>query len=397
LESIHTIQEPEKHGLEFHIKVRLVNYCNDLKSRANPLATVEALKAIPFHFGISYHFDEPTEMCDIVFPEPSPYERWEVFAPGMMGRWEYEGLADRINNYQGLRHPVVTPIYNTKDWGDVMMELAARTGRLDKWNAAVNQTLALKDEYKLEPGKKYEWKDVLDRQLKSTWGEEFGVEWFRVNGPKGRPAKGKAEWYPYTKNPKTRQPLYDEWLLWVAKQYREDRKKAGLPDLPVVGGVELDVYSELIPLPEWLGTGPLEKAGAEYDLYAVNYGDPLIGGMCMAMENPWLTEYAARFNPYIMNVLINTTTAQTKGIKTGDRIEITSQFGHTVHGEAFVTEAVHPECLGIGGCYGSYSQNTNPNTLDGTHFNWLCSSNRADIGPSGPNIELSPKVKVRKV
>jgi anaerobic selenocysteine-containing dehydrogenase len=395
LEDIYTLLEPEKHGIDFRVQVRLVNYTNEQRSKANPAMAVEALKTIPFHVGISYHFDEPTEMCDIVFPEPSWLDRWEVRNP-RIGRYEYDACQDSMNGYTALRHPVVEPLYNTKDWGDAMMELADRMGMLAQWNDAVNRTLRLGDEYLLDPDKKYEWKDVLDRQLKSSLGEEFGVEYFRVNGPKGRPAKGRADWYAYTKSPQTRQPLYDEWMVWVARQYRADRKNAGLPEIPVVADTEIDVYGEITPLPAWKGRGPLDEAAPEYDLYAVNFQD-VFGAMCMAMDNPWLHEFATSFNPYTMAVWINTATAEKRGVRTGDRIKVTSQFGHTVEGEALVTEAIHPECIGIGGCYGSYSANINPISREGTHFNALMSSDPAHWDPWSGNPELSPKVKVYKV
>ena len=397
LEALYTIPNPEEHHLDFRIKVRLVHYTNDFKSKANAGPVVEALKAIPFHFGISYHFDEPTEFCDIVFPEPSWLERWEILKPNNGGGYyEFEAYKDVASHHQVLRQPVVKPLYNTKDGMDTMMELAARMGMLAKWNEAVNSRLRLKDEYKLAPDVKYAWKDVLDRQLKSTWGADFGVEWFRVNGPKGRPAKGRADFYGYTKQPKTRYPLYDEWIFWMAKQHKADRKKAGLPEKPVVGPYEVDVYSEMIPLPEWKGMGVMEKAAPDYDLYVVNFGDTF-GAMCMAMENPWLYEFATRFNPYVMGVWIHPATAQKRGISTGDHIKVTSQFGHTVEGEALVTEAIHPECVGIGGCYGSYSVSANPTTREGTHFNWLVSSDPAHHDPFSGNLEMSPKVKVYKV
>jgi anaerobic selenocysteine-containing dehydrogenase len=394
----YSLQEPEEHYVDFHIKVRLLNYTNELKSKGNSgEAGVYALKAIPFHFAISYHFDEDTEMCDIVFPEPSWLERWDLRNPDIV-RYEFDpAYQDRMVDYTVLMDPVVEPVYNTNQSSmDTLTELAVRMGMLDKWNEAINTTLELPDEYKLDPATKYEWKDVLDRQLKTTWGEEFGVEWFRANGPKGNPAKGIADWYGYTKSPKTRLPLYDEWQVWVARQLRADRKKAGLPERLVVAGREIDEFGELIPLPEWKGRGSLDEAAPEYDLYVINSAD-LYGSMCMAMENPWLHEFAVRFNPYVMGVWINSATAQKKGIKTGDRIKVTSQYGHTVEGEAVVTEAIHPECVGINGCYGSYSVSANPVAREGTHFNWLLSSDPAVGDPVSGNHELSPKVKIGKV
>lgn len=389
--------DPKNNYCDFGLKVRLLNYTNEMKSKGNCQTAIKALKTIPFHFAISYHFDEDTEMCDIVFPEPSWLERYDVRSPDIV-RYEYDREhQDRFLNYTVLMNPVVEPVYNTNQSSmDTLMELAVRMGRLAKWNEAVNASMRLKDPYKLALDKKYTWGEVIDRQLKGNFGEKFGVDWFSVNGPKGNPALGIADWYGYTRNPKTRIPIYDEWQVWVARQLKADRKKAGLPERLTIGGREIDEFSDLIPLPEWKGRGSLDKAGPEYDLYVVNSAD-LYGSMCMSMENPWLHEFATRFNPYVMGVWINADTARKKGIKTGDQIQITSQAGHTQKGEAIVTEAIHPECVAINGCYGSYSASANPITREGTHWNWLLSSDLADGDPISGNHELSPKVKISKV
>ena len=385
----HVLLHPEKYPIDFRIKVRLVNYTNSMKAKANPEIQAEALKKVPFGFAISYHFDEETEMCDIVFPEPSWLERWEIWNPKNDFSFDWK---DSMVGFTVLRHPVVEPLYNTRQGADIMMEIAARMGMLAKWNEAINSSRKLKDEYKLAPDVKYEWKDVCDRELKTKWGADFGVAWFEVNGFKGSAAKGRKDWYAYTKHPKSRQPLYDDWFPWMAKQLRADRTKAGLPEVP---DDFPELYGEMIPLPEWRGMGPLEQAAPEFDLYAFNSGN-VFSIMCMGMDNPWISEFSQRFNPYLMGVWINSATAQKKGIKNGDRIKITSDAGHTVEGEALLTECVHPECVGIMGCYGSYSANMNPIAKLGTHFNYLLSSDLSHYDPLGGNDELSPKVKIYK-
>jgi thiosulfate reductase/polysulfide reductase chain A len=153
----------------------------------------------------------------------------------------------------------------------------------------------------------------------------------------------------------------------------------------------------MMGLPEWQGVWPLDEAPADHDLYAVNFAYGF-GFMCMAMDNPWLMEYALASNPYHMNLWINPETARKKGLKTGDRIEIKSQFeGFTVKGEVLVTEGIHPECLGIPGCYGNFSVNLNPLAREGTHYNTLVSSRLKYHDPIGGNIQFCAKVKVSKV
>ncbi len=386
---LRSLLHPDEYHLPYRIKVRLVCYTNELRSRGNAEKVVKALNTIPFTFAISYHFDEPTEMADIVFPESSYLDRWEVVSPPR-AHYEFETSKEVAAKLEALRQPVVERLYDSRDSMDIMMLIADRVGRLAKWNGALNSSYRFPDHLKLDPNTKYEWKDVCDRRLKTTWGDEYGLEWFKVNGFKGRSAKSRKEWYSYPKGPETRQPLYDEFWPFLRERYKAFREEHGLHPQP-----EWEVM--MIPLPEWQGIWPLDEAPPDYDLYAVNFGNSF-GFMCMSMDNPWLMEFSLAFNPYHMGVWINSETARRKGIKTGDRIKIVSQFeGFTVYGEALVTEGIHPECIGIPGCYGSFSANLNPITREGTHFNTLTPSQLKYHDPVGGNICFCARVKVDKV
>jgi anaerobic selenocysteine-containing dehydrogenase len=386
---LRSLLHPEEYHLPYHVKARLVNYTNELRSRGNAELVVEALNSIPFTFAISYHFDEPTEMADIVFPESSYLDRWEVVTVRAASH-EFEAAKEAAASaLTVLRQPVVERLYG-RDSMDIMRDIADRLGRLAKWNEAINASLRLPDHLKLDPNTQYEWKDVLDRQLKTTWGDEYGLEWFKVHGYKGNPAKSRKIWYAFTKGPETRLPLYDEFFLFLRERYKAFREENGLDPMP-------ELYAKMIPLPEWQGIWPMDEASPDYDLYAVNFQNTA-GFMCMAMDNPWLMEYSLTFQPYHMGVWINPKTARKKGITTGDRIKIVSQFeDHTVYGEALVTEGIHPECLGIAGCYGSFSANVKPVAREGTHFNTLTSSELKHHDPVGGNIQFCVKVKVEKV
>ncbi len=378
--------EPAKYHIEYEIKVMGIHFQNPLKSMYNALKTEAAMKKIPFIFAISYHFDEPTEMADIVLPEPSELERWGIFsARGRYSIDEWQAFSGRFTH---IGQPVIKPFYNTKDSMQILMEIADRVGRLADWNNRLNSSLRLKDPYKLEPDRKYEWKDVIDRQLKTLWGDEYGLEWFKVNGFKGKPIQSQKAWYGYNKQPKTRYPVYDEYIKWVGEKYKADLKKNGIDIKP-------EVYGEFTALLPWKGRGPIDEAPAQYDLHAINCQEAL-NAMNMAMDMPWKVEYNQLFDPYTMVVWLNTEVAKKKGIKDGDLIKIESQFGFEVEGEAKVTEGLHPECVLIPGGFGNRSVNLNPIALLGTSFNWLVGSEEEHIDQLGGNIEGSPKVRIYK-
>jgi anaerobic selenocysteine-containing dehydrogenase len=384
-----SILNPEKYGFEYRIQALGFNMTNPMKNMYNPSVSEAAFKKIPFVFSIAYHFDEPTEMADIVLPEPSYLERWEFFSDSDDSpRYSLKEYMAKFAKMNYIRQPVVEPLYNTKQSMDIITEIAARAGLLKDCNAAFSNSLKLKDPYKLDPNTKYEWKDVMDRMFKSTWGDQFGLEWFKKNGWKGTPIKSYKDWYPFTKYPRTRAPLYDEYIKWVGEQYKSDLAKKGIQIRP-------ETYEEYSAFPAWKGLGPIGQAKPEYDLFAVNFQVSLMV-MGMAMENPWKFEYNQKYDPYQMGVWINSKTAQAKGIKTGDRIVIESQYGFKVTGEAVVTECVHPECVGIPGNYGNRSVNLAPSAREGAHMNTLMGNTEEDIDPMGGNVEGSPRVKITK-
>jgi anaerobic selenocysteine-containing dehydrogenase len=385
----HSLVDPEKYKYQYRVQVLGFNMTNPFKNMYNPGIVEQAMKKVPFIFSIAYHFDEPTEMADIVLPEPSYLERWEFFSDGDDSpRYSFEEYKPYFGKMNYIRQPVVKPLYNTKDSMDIMNEIAARAGQLKEFNNRYNSAMGLKDPYKLDPNTKYLWKDVMDRAYKSIWGDQFGLDWFMKNGWKGTPIKSRKAWYPFTKYPKTRQPIYDEYIKWVGEQFKSDLAKNGVQ----IRKETLEAYSAF---PEWHGLGPIGQAKPEYDMYAVNFQVSLMV-MGMAMENPWKYEYNQKFDPFQMGVWINKAVADKKGIKTGDSVVIESQYGYKVTGEAVVTECIHPECVGIPGNYGNRSVNLAPTAREGAHMNTLMGNGEEDIDPAGGNVEGSPHVKISK-
>lgn len=92
---------------------------------ANPVHTIpdggsfrKALKKIPFIVSFSPFQDETAYMADLILPDHTYLEKTEDFI------WP-AGLQYPL---YGLSQPVVEPIYNTKNTGDVILDLAKRIG-----------------------------------------------------------------------------------------------------------------------------------------------------------------------------------------------------------------------------------------------------------------------------
>ena len=70
-------------------------------------------------------------------------------------------------------------------------------------------------------------------------------------------------------------------------------------------------------------------------------------------ENPWLDE-AAELDPYSYTVAVNATTGDGMGLADGDMVWIESEGGRRVKDRLKLTQAVHPEGVGIAGCNGHW-------------------------------------------
>jgi len=135
----------------------------------------KVLTKIPFMVSIAYVTDETTEFADIVLPDHTELERYEL-STSVRRALSKSFLAT------SLRQPVVEPLHNTMDISEILTELAERVGFLDKYNISVNEQLGLVDPFKLDPGRKYVWTDIVDRHCKSATKGAYDLEWFKQNG-----------------------------------------------------------------------------------------------------------------------------------------------------------------------------------------------------------------------
>ena len=74
-----------------------------------------ALKEVPFVVSTSSFPDETSNLADLVLPTHTPLERWGDSVP--------------IAGLHGLMQPVMRPIFNTRHFGDVLLDSARALGR----------------------------------------------------------------------------------------------------------------------------------------------------------------------------------------------------------------------------------------------------------------------------
>jgi anaerobic selenocysteine-containing dehydrogenase len=365
------VLDPEKYHMEYPIEVLGMSGANPTQTMAELDEVVQAIAKIPFSYAFAYHFDQQPELADVIFPDPG-YPGWLHMAG------------------DNLRQPLLeTPLYNTRTPDQVQLDIAEKVGFLPEYLKAMGPT---EGDYALDVNQKYTWEEILDRQLRTDYGADYGLEWFKSHGvaPPADPTP-EEETYPYYfwPNKTTRYPVYFEYLKWAGEKLKADLAAVG------VENVHPDAYSDYMALPEWK-PGPLLQAPPEYDLMATNWKSNT-HTMGFTQDNAFLMEIATLHDPYLSTVWINRSTAEKKGIKDGDIVWVESyNSGKRQRGEVMLSEVVHPDSVMFGMTANNWSCYMNPAAQDGMIYNQLISSDFKFIDPISGGIEVHTAVKVYK-
>src|SRR3989304_749119 len=308
----------------------LLNYgANSVMSAGNKDTVIETLLKIPFIVSIDILQNEFTEFADIILPDASYLESLDS-RPNSFIFNLHAGLGEWC---WPIKQPVLPASGQRRITGDVLLELADRIGIREEINAAFNAQLKLEGPYRLEFKQKYSYEEVCDRELRNNFGEERGLEWFKKEGLISWKKKPEEVYWRYSVP--VRIPIYWEFLKPLGE-------KAGT--IARAHGMEWD-DSYYDPLPDWKPCLSHECKDSRYDLYGFYYRDTLHTNS-FPMENPWLDE-AARIDPFSYTIAMNKSMGQKKGLRDGGMSGGEAESGRQVQGKVHLTEAIHPEGLGI--------------------------------------------------
>ena len=93
-------------------------YTNPLFSSPEPQRFARAFEKVPFLVSFSPFLDESSAMADLILPDHTALERWQDAPAPPMAPY----------SLFGLRQPVVSPLYDTMQTGDVLIRLAHAVG-----------------------------------------------------------------------------------------------------------------------------------------------------------------------------------------------------------------------------------------------------------------------------
>lgn len=102
----------------YPVNVLMIYYTNPLHSSPNVGSFMESFKKVPFIVDTSPFMSETAAYADVILPDHTYLERYQ------------DDPIDPCLGYPvaGLRQPVVSPLYDTRNTGDVIIHLAKRIG-----------------------------------------------------------------------------------------------------------------------------------------------------------------------------------------------------------------------------------------------------------------------------
>ena len=366
-----------KFGLPYRPEMMLNYGANSLLSVGNSDTVAATLARIPFIVSFDITLTEFSEFADIVLPDTCYLESLDsrpnvpfIFNhPAGLGEWSWP-----------IRQPVVPPAGQRRLATDVLVELVDRLGIREEVNAVANTPLQLDGSHRLEFGTRYSYEEICDRELKSHFGAARGLAWFKEHGVISWPKRvEEVYWRAFLG---VRVPIYWEFLIGLNRNAKRIANAHGL-DWD-------DVWYD--PLPRWLPCPSHEVRDGAFDLWGFYYRDTLHTNS-FTNENPWLDE-ASRLDPFSYTIALNAATGRTKGLRDGQEVTLESPHGRRVRGRVHLTETVHPECVGIGGCAGHWAKTLPIAQGKGVMFNDLLEVDWAHGSPVNLNLDTCVKLRI---
>ena len=380
-----TMLDPEKYELPYKPEVHFIVGSNVVMSLTEVSAIAEALKQVPFTVCYSLYLDEVTEFADVVLPDACFLERYDICSLTHWAGYANSAIIKEWSYY--LRQPVSEPLHERRFRNEVMLEIAERLGVTEGLLATFNMLNQLRAPYVLDTQRRYQWTEMIDATLKSYFGPEHDLEWFKEHGVLRWPKKPQESyWRHFTR---LRTPIYFEWIPALGAKVEALRK-----ELSYGGEIDTRDYQAL---PDWKPCPSHEDRSSGFDLFAFYYRVPF-HTFSGTYNNAWLDDIS-NLDPATYALSLNTETARCKGIRDGDWVWIESIYGGRIKGRVLVTEGIHPECIAMANCGGHWSKYLPLASRSGKgacfeelmKLDWKC------VDWTVHNFDLCVKVRVERV
>jgi molybdopterin-containing oxidoreductase family molybdopterin binding subunit len=405
----------------------MINFgSNSVMTMGNAEAVTENfLKKFNFIFSFQLFVTEFEEaVADIVLPDTCFLER---YTPAVSFPSTFSHPQGEDDWGWSIRQPVIEPLYERRDFNEVMLDICKRLGILGKYYKGLNDSIGVRyggemdEKYKLvEDGSvEHTWEEVCDRLLKDRFGEEHGLEHVRQKGVFTWPKKKEDVYWKWF-NP-SRVPIYFEYFIDSGEQIDRLWNEFGGQDFFDLDWSRFKALADWYPCPTHTETDPeydlhafywravmhcnsmtqqnpyldecsQEDPDPEYDLHAF-YWRAVMHCNSMTQQNPYLDE-CSQEDPHVYSIQMHKDTAAAKGIGDGDFVWLENPKGHRVKGWVATTDGIEPHHLAIAAVAGHWGNYMPIAKGKGTFFNDLVEMDLPHTDPLTFNQDICVRVKI---
>lgn len=370
----------------YPVKALFLYYTNPLFSTPEVGRFQTAIDRVPFVVDFTPFMSETAEHADLILPDHTYLERWQddVIYPSL----GYPVV--------GLRQPVVPPLYDTMNTGDVLIRIARRMG------GPLAAAFPWKD---MEEVLKFRFRRVWEDGQGSIKAASFEEFWSKLKREGVWFKKGYTfgEWDQTLKTPTKKFEFYSvglrKKLEELALKEVDHAKEAGTASTPeaelekILRGLKLTARGDRVYLPHY---EPIRHVGdaKRYPLLLNTY-KLITHAEGRGANSPWMLE---RLGVHVKQrweswAELNPDTARQLGVRDGDPIWVESPVGK-LRTRARLYPGARPDVVNIPfslghRAYGRYAQGR------GANPNWILANEYDYLG--GTAAFFSTRVRVSRI
>jgi anaerobic selenocysteine-containing dehydrogenase len=354
----------------YPVKALFTYYTNPLFSTPDVGRFHRAIQKVPFIVSFSPFMDETSEQADLILPDHTYLERWhdDVIYPSL----GYPVV--------GLRQPVVKPLYDTRNTGDVLIQIARGIG------GSVAESFPWSDFVELL---KFRFRGIWEARRGTIVTPTFSAFWNTLTkeGVWAAPPYRFGEWNEVFKTPSRRFEFYstilEHKLHDLAKQEVEKARGNGHEVTEaqaleqILAGLKLAARGSKVYLPHY---EPFRSRGDPDEFpFLLNTYKLMTHAEGRGANVPWLQEVlgvhtAVKWESWIE---INPKTAAQLGIADGDPVWVESPLGRLkTHAKVF--PGAQPDVINMPfelghQAYGRWARGrgANPNWILANEYDYL--------------------------
>lgn len=372
--ALETLMNPEKYSLNYKPDTMLLCHANPLWNISGSRKEwYKIMRDMRFIVAIDILPNESNEWADVILPAHDLLESWNMT---MIEPPHHEGMC--------LRQPATPPLYDTRSEEEIFYEISKRIGMLETWNNFQNFVHGFhqKPELMLEPDKFYTDKEIAERKGKLWNGKD--LDWYIEHGHAVTPRKPEKWYRPWEG---MRLHFYIEDIVKARDELKQKMEEANVPIRHEWS------WADYQPLPD-ARPDPVLLEPAEYDMYAITFKDIQIN-FGESTSNPWIKDITYN-DPVHTAVLLNTATAQAKGLATGDVVRLQSPYGSIVARVA-TSQGVHPEAICVSNALTRIAIQHSAVKVGGGSFNDMLPSDLRNTDACSGQPETVARVKIIKL